>query len=104
MTAQPPGRRAERERPQGNAPVCDVVQRKRAGDAIERLGLQRQWLGEVGDQEPAAPAAAALGFLDHPGADVDGDDIGALFQQPLRLRSGSAAGIQHCGTVQVAGN
>ena len=58
---------------------------------------------EIGDQEPAPSGTATLGFLDHPGADVDGDDIGALFQQPLCLRSGPAAGVQHGGTVQVAG-
>jgi hypothetical protein len=50
------------------------MQRKGAGDAIQRPRLQGQWLGQVRDQEPAAPAAATLGFLDHPGAHVDADD------------------------------
>jgi len=55
------------------------VQRKGAGDSIERPGFQRQWLGQVGDQEPASSGTATLSFLDHPGADVDGDNGGALF-------------------------
>jgi hypothetical protein len=80
------------------------VQGQGAGDAIERARFQRQRLGQVGDQEPAAPGAAALSLLDHPRAEVDGDDIGALVQRPLGLRPGSAAGIQHRGAAQVAGH
>jgi hypothetical protein len=99
--ARPQGRG---ERPEGNAPVLDVVQGQRAGDAVKRTGFQRQRLGQVGDEEPAASGAATLSFNDHLRAQVDADDVGALVQQPLRLRSGSATGVQYHGAVQVAGH
>jgi len=50
------------------------------------------------------PPQHALSFLDHPGAHVDADDLGAAIEQPLGLRPRTASGVQHHGTCQAAGN
>jgi hypothetical protein len=91
------------EGPQGHTPVRDIVQHEGTGDAVERRGLRWQRLGQIGNQEPAPPAAAALSFLDHPRAHVDADDPGALAEQPLGLCPRTATGIQHDGTRQIFG-
>jgi hypothetical protein len=52
----------------------------------------------------AAPAAATLSLVDHPRAHVDTDDVGALVEQPVGLRPGTASGVQHDSTLQAAGN
>lgn len=51
--------------------------------------------GQIGDQELATSSASTLSLRDHPRADVNGYQIGTLVEQPLRLRSGSAPGIEH---------
>jgi len=50
------------------------------------------------------PPQHALSFLDHPGAHVDADDLGALIEQPLSLRSRTASGVQHYRAGQGAGD
>ena len=93
-----------RERAQRHAPVLDVVQGERAGDAVQRPRLQGQRLGQVGDLEPAPAAATALRLLDHARADVEGDHVGALVEQPAGLGAGAAAGVEHGGAGQRSGD
>jgi hypothetical protein len=81
----PAGPEGRGEGTQRNAPVCDVVQRKGAGDAAERPGFQRQWPGQVGcRRRGTGPVRRSNARLPRSSGELTS---APLLQQPLCPRS-----------------
>jgi hypothetical protein len=57
-------------------------------------GSRGERLSQVRDQEAAATGTPAACLLDHGGAEIDAHDVGALVEQPFRLRARAAAGVE----------